>query len=291
MNIIKSFSLFLLFSVFACCGISSASQLSSELRGDFFQGSVIFASVKGASASAEAFAELDGRIFSLSNINGVLMGGISLPLDAAEGSYRIVFTVSDGGTKSSFERSVNIKPKAYGTQHLRITESQLASYDDPQSDIDNDAILDALKKCSDNIRWEKSFIRPVDGRVSTLFGLKRFYNDDPEPEFHKGVDIAGYTGKKIVAPQNGIVLMAKNDLLLHGGTVVISHGRGIGTIYLHLDSVAVSEGQHVRQGEVIGFMGEKGVSTAPHLHWAAYAGGYPINPWLLMNLPASWLGK
>ncbi|MBR0518208.1 M23 family metallopeptidase [bacterium] len=133
------------------------------------------------------------------------------------------------------------------------------------------------------------FVKPVQGRTSTGYGLRRYYNDDPEPEFHKGIDIASWNGCNVVAPQNAVVVMAKENLILHGNVIVLDHGRGVGSLYLHLGSISVKEGQYVKQGQVIGTIGSSGASTGPHLHWATYSHGVPVNPWQLFALPSSWI--
>ncbi len=284
-------ALFLCVLVFAPA-VSFSNGISIEIRGEFSQGSVLFARVSGVSANASGTIGFLEKEFDMTNRSGALEATLPVPLDLAPGSYQVVASVVSDGVEERLSRTVSVSAKNYGVQRLALSGSQLALYDDPQADRDNDAILEALGRCSeDAVSWTSKFTRPVDGRVSTQFGLRRYYGDDPEPEFHKGVDIAGYVGKRVVAPQNGVVLMTGEDLVLHGGVVVLSHGRGVGTIYLHLDSVCVSVGDRVRQGDVIGIMGEKGVATGPHLHWAAYSQGIPVSPWQLVTLPASWLDE
>lgn len=275
-------------------GFSSASESQEKpkiiLKGSFTQGSVLFMEISGLSENSGGTVRFRDASYSLQYANNALATTIPISLDCPQGSYLLSAEISSGESVFNIERTINVSAHTYGVQRLWLSESQLASYDDPQANADNDAILAALKLCDKGeIAWHKKFICPLSGYISTAFGLKRFYNEDVTPEFHKGVDIAGVKGEIVSAPQNGIVLMAKENLPLHGGVVVLNHSRGLGTIYLHLDSVSVSKGEYVKQGDEIGRVGNKGVSTGAHLHWAAYSHGTPVNPWQLLTLPASWL--
>lgn len=286
----KSAYLSLIFILFAAAALCAQEKESYRigLQGNVRQGSILFVTLKNASQQTEAQLSFRGKTSKMIWNGQNLAGTVPVALDCPKGVHTLSVTV-EGPQPLRLERAVNTTEHTYGTQQLWLSQSQLETYDDPQADRDNDAIKKAIGQDAGEILWEKNFIWPTPGRTSTLFGLKRFYNDDPEPEFHRGIDIAAPSGQIVKAAQNGVVRFVGRDLKLHGDTAVISHGQGVSTLYIHMNSVSVKEGQTVRQGDPIGTVGSKGVSTGPHLHWAAYSQGEPVDPKLLMQLPAGWL--
>jgi len=110
------------------------------------------------------------------------------------------------------------------------------------------------------------FIWPAQGRVSGVFGSRRILNGEPKRP-HYGMDIANVTGSIVVAPASGVVTMAVTDHYYTGGTIIIDHGYGLNTTYLHLSQVNVKEGQMLKQGQKIGEIGATGRATGPHLDW------------------------
>lgn len=115
--------------------------------------------------------------------------------------------------------------------------------------------------------WRQDFIWPATGRISGRFGSQRIYRGEPGA-YHSGLDIARPTGTPFVAPADGVVVLAaRQDFSLEGKLLIIDHGQGLNSAFLHADSLAVEEGQTVRQGQLLGTIGSTGRSTGPHLHW------------------------
>lgn len=112
----------------------------------------------------------------------------------------------------------------------------------------------------------EAFIWPAEGRVSGVYGSRRILNGEPKRP-HYGMDIANVTGSPVIAPASGVVTMAVNDHYYTGGTIIIDHGYGLNSTYLHLSQVNVSEGQVLEQGQKIGEIGATGRATGPHLDW------------------------
>jgi hypothetical protein len=127
------------------------------------------------------------------------------------------------------------------------------------------------------------FIWPVTGRISGRFGNQRIYNGDPKAP-HSGMDIAVPQGTPVKAPADGIITFAKPDLYLTGGTVLLDHGFGLSSNFLHLSRIDVKVGQHVRQGDVIGAAGMTGRATGPHVHWGFNWFGVRLDPLLLPGI-------
>lgn len=112
----------------------------------------------------------------------------------------------------------------------------------------------------------EQFIWPAEGRVSGVYGSRRILNGEPKRP-HYGMDIANITGSPVVAPASGVVTMAVDDHYYTGGTIIIDHGYGLNSTYLHLSQVNVEEGQVLEQGQKIGEIGATGRATGPHLDW------------------------
>ncbi len=112
----------------------------------------------------------------------------------------------------------------------------------------------------------EKFIWPAQGRVSGVYGSRRILNGEPKRP-HYGMDIANVTGSPVVAPASGVVTMAVDDHYYTGGTIIIDHGYGLNSTYLHLSQVDVTEGQVLEQGQKIGEIGATGRATGPHLDW------------------------
>jgi hypothetical protein len=127
------------------------------------------------------------------------------------------------------------------------------------------------------------FIWPVTGRISGRFGNQRIYNGDPKAP-HSGMDIAVPQGTPVKAPADGIITFAKPDLYLTGGTVLLDHGFGLSSNFLHLSRIDVKVGQHVHQGDVIGAAGMTGRATGPHVHWGFNWFGVRLDPLLLPGI-------
>jgi murein DD-endopeptidase MepM/ murein hydrolase activator NlpD len=129
--------------------------------------------------------------------------------------------------------------------------------------------------------WRQRFAWPLTGRISTRFGSQRIYAGEPGA-YHSGIDIARSTGTVVRAPADGVVVLAAaTPFTLEGRLLMIDHGMGLSSAFLHLDRIDVAEGDSVRQGQPIGLVGTTGRSTGPHLHWGLMLRGVRIDPLLV----------
>ena len=124
--------------------------------------------------------------------------------------------------------------------------------------------------------------RQVQGRISGRFGNQRVYDGTPKAP-HSGMDIAAATGTPVKAPADGVVTFVNPDLYLTGGTVVLDHGHGISSNFLHLSRIDVKPGDVVKQGDIIGAVGATGRATGPHLHWGMNWFDVRIDPLLVLE--------
>ncbi len=131
--------------------------------------------------------------------------------------------------------------------------------------------------------WSGPWILPAPGTITDGFGLMRSINGAPYYP-HTGTDIANATGTPVAAAASGVVVLAR-PMYLYGNVVIIDHGAGVFSGYNHLDSIAVTEGQAITIGDLVGFMGGTGFVSGPHLHWEAIIGGVRTDPLLWTQQP------
>jgi murein DD-endopeptidase MepM/ murein hydrolase activator NlpD len=129
--------------------------------------------------------------------------------------------------------------------------------------------------------WYGSFVRPVEGRLTTAFGLRRILNGEPRSS-HSGVDLRAALGEPVRAANHGRVVLV-GEFFFHGKAIVIDHGWGLYTMYFHLSEVNVSKGDLVGKNYVIGLAGATGRATGPHLHWGVRLGTARVDPFALLG--------
>ena len=130
--------------------------------------------------------------------------------------------------------------------------------------------------------FAQQFTWPVQGRISGRFGNQRVYNGTPKSP-HSGMDIAVATGTPVKAPADGVVTFADTGLYLTGGTLVLDHGHGISSNFLHLSRIDAKVGDTVKQGDVVAAVGATGRATGPHLHWGMNWFDVRIDPLLVLE--------
>lgn len=131
--------------------------------------------------------------------------------------------------------------------------------------------------------WRQDFVWPVRGRISGRFGAQRIYRGEPG-SYHTGLDITtGESGTPFVAPADGVVVLAVDNFSLEGQLLIIDHGQGLNSAFLHASRLLVSEGDAVRQGQHIGDIGASGRATGPHLHWGLTWRDSRLDPLLFLG--------
>lgn len=142
----------------------------------------------------------------------------------------------------------------------------------------------AREKVTGSEGWRQDFIWPVKGRVSGRFGSQRIYKGEPG-SYHSGLDIAtGASGTPFVAPADGVVILAADGpFTLEGNLLMLDHGMGLNSAFLHCSELLVKEGDTVRQGQVIGRIGSTGRATGPHLHWSLKWRASRLDPLLFIG--------
>ena len=146
---------------------------------------------------------------------------------------------------------------------------------------DNAAIKRARNQDSADPHFLAGWIWPAQGRISGVYGSQRILNGKPRQP-HYGIDIAAPAGTPVVAPSDGVITLVARDMYYTGGTIILDHGHGLSSAFLHMLDLNVNEGQRVKKGDLIGTVGSTGRSTGPHLDWRINLFSARIDPSLLV---------
>jgi len=207
---------------------------------------------------------------------------VGVPLSATPGEHRVTLRHENGKETRTF----TVKDKAYQTQHITLKDKR--KVDPTKTDLERigreqKRIRKALAHWQDTDSVPLPLGLPVAGRLSSPFGLRRFFNGQPRKP-HSGLDIAAPTGTPVGSAQAGRVV-ATGNYFFNGNTVFVDHGQGLVTMYCHMDSISVKPGQAVAKGETIGTVGMTGRVTGPHLHWGVSLNRSMVDPSLFMTAP------
>ena len=215
-------------------------------------------------------------------INNTWQAVVGLPLKIKPGVHKIKI-ISAQGKKKYQEFSVHNKD--YETRHITIKNKRMVS--PTKKDIERHykekpLIVAALKTWTENNNTQTNFIHPVEGRFSSIFGLKRIYNNQKRIRRHTGLDIAAPVGTAINSPAKGKVIRT-GSYFFTGNTVFIDHGQGLISMYCHLNKTNVKAGQLLEQGQNIGTVGMTGRVSGPHLHWVVSLNNTKVDPKLFIK--------
>lgn len=209
-------------------------------------------------------------------------GAFVIAFDRDAGPVATLEARSDNGETVS--RALSISPRAWAISRL----STLPKYPVPPADFDRIrpgeiAQINAARKIAvDSSGWRQSFLWPATGRISTLFGSQRIYKNGVAGAYHSGIDIAVPQGTPVLAPADGVVtLTSDHPFLLEGNLLLVAHGMGVESAFMHLSRIVVTPGQRVQRGQVIAYSGATGRVTGAHLHWSLRWWSAKIDPLLI----------
>lgn len=184
----------------------------------------------------------------------------------AAASATLVMTHADGKVEM---HKLDIKPRQWQIENVKGLPQKLVTPDpatEAQIAEDNKLMVAVRATTIDVAFFEGGFMRPAEGRISGVFGSQRILNGVPRSP-HVGLDIAAPVGTPVRAAADGIVSLAKADMVLTGQSVVIEHGFGLDTVYIHMSEIRVNDGDRVKRGDIIGLIGQSGRANGPHLHF------------------------
>jgi len=195
------------------------------------------------------------------------------------GIYSLAFraTLANGG-EAAVAQNVVVASGPYSTEHIQVVPGREGLLSPEVIQAEAEKVWAIWSQITPRPLWEGPFRYPVaDIRLTSPFGTRRSYNDGPANSFHGGSDFGAGTGIPIYAPAAGVVAMAE-QLDVRGNAVLIDHGLGLFSGYWHQSQIVVEEGQIVAPGDLIGYVGDTGLVTGPHLHWEMRLGGIAIEP-------------
>lgn len=209
---------------------------------------------------------------------------IGIPRWTTPKKYPIVLNISltNGGRyKKTLYTTVN--DAHFPVSRINVPKEKKALANNKKQLSNEGRILSThFKKVSTKKQFSTPFIMPAEGRISSPFGAYRLYSNNQRSSYHSGVDIANREGTPIIAPNNGTVLYS-GDLKSHGKTILIDHGWGIISVFIHLNERLVRTGHQVERGDIIAKMGSTGISTGPHVHWGLSIQNVRVNPMQWVN--------
>lgn len=247
-----------------------AAQSELRIHGEPAQGGL----VRGAAPAGTVALMLDGRAVPVATDGRFLLG---FDRDAGPAA-RLTARLADG---TELAETLSVAPRSWPIERLGIARPSGGPSPEYRRlrDAELARIAAARSRSSPSDGWAQRFIWPARGRISGRFGSQRIYRGGVAAAYHSGTDVAAGGGAIVVAPADGLVTLAPPPAFsLEGNLIIIDHGMGLNSAFLHLASVSVRPGQAVRQGEPIATVGATGRATGPHLHWSLMWNGARIDP-------------
>jgi murein DD-endopeptidase MepM/ murein hydrolase activator NlpD len=214
-----------------------------------------------------------------------LFAFISLDLELEPGFYPLkVFIKKHSGKWEKVQKRIIFPAKEFPLSKLWVDRRFLTPPPEFKERIEWESELLRVLFNSYTPEWmgEGKFIFPSSGSARPSFGERRLFNDF-HWSTHRGIDVASPLGSPVIASNSGKVILARN-LYYAGNAVIIDHGIGVFTFYVHLSRFNVKRGDYVHKGDIIGKVGATGRVTGPHLHWAVMVAGKNVDPYSLLSL-------
>jgi len=211
------------------------------------------------------------------------LAAISLTTKAGIYELLVTETLASGGT-AELSRKIRVSNAPYPKITVKVAKKFTEPSPDQLTAISVDKSLKAkvFGTITTDRLWAGQFVAPVSDPVSDIFGTARVFNDQVQSR-HQGLDFAAPPGTAIHAINSGIVIMAR-PMFFEGNCVVIDHGQGLLSLYLHLSAFKVKEGDHVHTGDTVALSGGTGRATGPHLHLAIRWQGIYLSPTILLKI-------
>lgn len=201
---------------------------------------------------------------------------IGIPLGTKVGYHQVVVNYANGDIVFL---GVMVEDKQYPEERITIKDDKFVT--PPPLDLErirreSQLMRDVYGLFTEHPTSITRFVMPLQGRISGVFGSRRFFNDQPRNP-HSGMDLAASTGTPIKSPAAGSVSLT-GDFFFNGNTVMLNHGGGLVSMMCHLDEIHVKQGEQVKEGDILGTVGATGRATGPHLHWSISLSGDRIDP-------------
>ncbi|WP_372877169.1 M23 family metallopeptidase [Spongiibacter marinus] len=243
-----------------------------ELQGQLIQGGLIHGKVAPGSR-----VELGEHTVKVAE-NGVFVAGFDRDAPAA-----MTLRVCHDGDCASQELAIT--QREYAVQRVNGVPQKTVT---PPAEVlarirqESAMVGKARRRSEDRQDFLNTYQWPLIGPITGVFGSQRVYNGTPGRP-HYGVDVARPVGATVIAPNSGVVTLVHNDMFYSGGTLIVDHGQGISSTFIHLSKILVAPGQEVEKGQAIAEVGATGRATGPHLDWRMNWHGQRLDPALLVG--------
>jgi murein DD-endopeptidase MepM/ murein hydrolase activator NlpD len=243
------------------------------------QGEALAVTVSVRGGASRVDLRFAGRPFRLYPAGGQWRTIVGTDPITTPGAHALVVdAVTPAGASATARVQVRVEKVAFATRSLSFDPDRRTLLRPEVAARERERVNAALRVLHPAQLWDGPFMRPVDGRISSPYGVLSIYHGQVRG-FHTGTDFAADEGTPVYAGGAGIVRLAE-ELPLSGKAVLVDHGLGMITSYLHLSSITAQVGQRVRRGELLGHVGSSGLATGPHLHWGLRANGVRVDPML-----------
>lgn len=244
-----------------------------EIQGTTIQGGLIFGQAEPGSSIS-----LDGDAIAISADGQFVIG-----FGRDETGSRKLVVKSPGG--EVFEKDLNVEVREYAIERVDGLPPATVTPDPASLErIREDArmVTNAREHRDDQAYYTDGFTWPARGRISGVYGSQRVLNGEPRRP-HFGLDIAAPEGTDVFAPADGLVTLTHPDMYFSGGTIILDHGQGLSSSFLHLSKILVEAGTFVKQGDLIARIGSTGRASGPHLDWRMNWLDRRVNPQPLLG--------
>ena len=252
------------------------------------QGDILFITVK----ANPGIYKISGSLFDkpvhfyTDSKRGSYVALIGIDMETEPNLYILsIFLEDESGREMKKDYKIRVKSAKFGIQRLTLPKEKVELDEETlkRVNLEQEKIGKVWDIFTEENLWDGNFIRPIEGKFSGSFGLRRIINDEPKNP-HTGIDIDAPEGAPVYAPNHGRVVFA-NEHFFSGKSLVIDHGMGLFTMYFHLSEILVATGDSVKKGQIMAKVGKSGRATGPHLHWGMRLNGARVNPASLINLP------
>ena len=265
-------ALFYKFGFVLALAVQPSLATALDMTGSFIQGGL---AIGRAAPGTHLF--LDGRAVPVSSTGDFMLGfGRDVAPEVFLREIR-----PDGGIATHL---VSVRQRSYQIQRIeglprrKVTPNPA---DLARIRSESQLVAAALQKTAATSLSESGFAWPAKGRISGVYGSQRVLNGKPRRP-HSGVDVAAPEGSPVSAMADGRVMFTHPGMFFNGQSIILDHGLGLSSIYIHLSAIVVGQGQKVSKGQLIGKIGKTGRATGPHLHWGVRWNGVDLDPALLV---------
>ena len=281
MKTLSTSSLHILWIFFFCVTVQQAGAFqASVFPSQIHPGDAFMIRVSGLKSATGPTAYLNNEPLRFSSCgDGCYVAIAAVDLNSGPRTQKIALTA--GNHKSVLR--LRVLKSSFQTIHLTLPEGKVSPGTEDLERIRKEAdLLQSIWGIDSERLWEGDFVLPLENPLSTPFGTKRIINKETN-SIHRGQDIRGREGEEVHSSNRGRVVLAE-ELFFGGNTVVVDHGQGIFTIYMHLSRFNAGPGDILEKNAVIGYVGSSGRSSGPHLHFGVKIAGINANPVSLTKL-------